>query len=171
MNLAGKLKKARENAKLSQNEVAEKLNISRQAISKWENGWSIPDIENLIVLSDLYHISLDKLLKDEKADDNTNEELVENEATEPKNYEDLAIKVEQFFIVAVGLLTCLAPVIGLVLNIGLCVYCYVKKIKLKPICWVILFICITINISNAYAVISVEIPNWGRGNIEKIGSI
>lgn len=40
MNLAEKLKKARENAGFSQMDIAEKLNISRQAISKWENGVS-----------------------------------------------------------------------------------------------------------------------------------
>lgn len=69
MNLAEKLKKARENAGFSQMDIAEKLNISRQAISKWENGWTSPDIDNLIILSDLYHISLDELLKDEKKKD------------------------------------------------------------------------------------------------------
>ena len=49
MELSKSLKKARENAGLSQGEVAEKLNISRQAISKWENGWTSPDIDNLVI--------------------------------------------------------------------------------------------------------------------------
>lgn len=54
-----------ENVGFSQNEVAEKLNISRQAVSKQENGWTSPDIDNLVILNDLYNISLAELLKNE----------------------------------------------------------------------------------------------------------
>ena len=75
MELSKSLKKARENAGLSQAEVAEKLNISMQAISKWKNGWTSPDIDNLVILSDLYDVSLDELFKNEnnkkKKDDST----------------------------------------------------------------------------------------------------
>lgn len=63
--LGEQLKKARENNKLSQNEVAEKLNISRQSISKWENNRTSPDLDNLIRLSKLYNISLDELLNEQ----------------------------------------------------------------------------------------------------------
>ena len=66
MELSKNLKKARENVGLSQAEVAEKLNISRQAISKWENGWTSPDIDNLVILSDLYDVSLDELIKNDE---------------------------------------------------------------------------------------------------------
>lgn len=51
MELDKRLKVARKNAGLSQNEVAEKLHISRQAISQWENGRSYPDLDNLTLLS------------------------------------------------------------------------------------------------------------------------
>lgn len=62
IELDKRLKDAREAKGLSQNYVAEHLNITRQAISKWENGKSMPDLENLIILSTLYEISLDELL-------------------------------------------------------------------------------------------------------------
>lgn len=62
MDLAKKLKEAREKAGYSQQEVAGKLNISRQSISRWENGWSCPDVENLILLCQLYKISMDDLV-------------------------------------------------------------------------------------------------------------
>ena len=64
MNLSEKLKNAREKAGLSQKDVAEALNISRQSVSKWETGKAYPDIDNLIILSELYNVSVDYLIKD-----------------------------------------------------------------------------------------------------------
>lgn len=60
------LKYYREEAGLTQVELAEKLYLTRQAISKWERGESYPDIENIIILSDLYDISIDELLRGAK---------------------------------------------------------------------------------------------------------
>lgn len=67
MELAGNLKRKREECRLSQDDVASKLNISRQSISKWETGKCYPDLDNLILLSDLYKISLDELIKGDKS--------------------------------------------------------------------------------------------------------
>ena len=63
MEIKKKLKDARANAGLTQEQVAEKIMVSRQTISNWENGKSLPDIISIINLSDLYQISLDELLK------------------------------------------------------------------------------------------------------------
>ena len=63
MEIKKKLKDARANAGLTQEQVAEKIMVSRQTISNWENGKSLPDIISIINLSDLYRISLDELLK------------------------------------------------------------------------------------------------------------
>ena len=63
MKIGDKLKNARMGKKLTQEEVAEKLFVSRQSISNWENNKTYPDIGNVIALSDLYQISLDELLK------------------------------------------------------------------------------------------------------------
>lgn len=49
----------------SQEEVAEKIGVSRQAVAKWENGESVPDIYNCMALAKLYHVQLDDLLKHE----------------------------------------------------------------------------------------------------------
>ena len=161
LNLGKNLKNAREKAGYSQNDVAEKLNISRQSVSRWEKGRSVPDVENLVVLSQMYKISLDDLLENPSTEHTPLE-------SEKKNYDDFLAKTEHLFIVAIALLSCLAPVIGFFLSVGLFVYCLVKKVHLSTICWIVLVFCIIINISNAYTVISVEIPNWGRGSIEKI---
>lgn len=63
MEIEKKLKDARANAGLTQEQVAEKIMVSRQTISNWENGKSLPDIISIMKLSDLYQISLDELLK------------------------------------------------------------------------------------------------------------
>ena len=63
MKIGDKLKNARLNKSMTQEEVAEKLFVSRQSISNWENNKTYPDIGNVIALSDLYQISLDELLK------------------------------------------------------------------------------------------------------------
>lgn len=66
MNIGEKIKKARIEAKFTQEFVAEKLQVSRQTISSWENEKTYPDIVSVIRMSDLYEISLDHLLKGEK---------------------------------------------------------------------------------------------------------
>ncbi len=63
MEIGKKLKEARLGVKLTQEQVAERLFVSRQTISNWENEKSYPDIVSVIRLSDLYSISLDELLK------------------------------------------------------------------------------------------------------------
>lgn len=62
-NLTNRLKELRLEHNYSQKYVAEQLNISRQAISKWENGRSYPDIDNLRLLSSLYNVSLDSFFQ------------------------------------------------------------------------------------------------------------
>jgi len=77
-NLPVRLKELRKTNHYSQEYVAEHLNISRQAISHWENGKSFPDIDNLVVLAELYNISVDELLNDERLKepvDNSSKEL------------------------------------------------------------------------------------------------
>lgn len=67
MEIGKKLKDARMRFGFTQESVAEKVNVSRQTISNWENEKSYPDIISVIELSNLYSISLDELLKgDEK---------------------------------------------------------------------------------------------------------
>lgn len=60
------LKEERIKNNITQEQLAEELGVSRQTISSWENGKSYPDIVSIIKLSDLYNISLDQLLKEDK---------------------------------------------------------------------------------------------------------
>ena len=63
MSLGNNLFKARKKKGLSQEEVAERLGVSRQTISKWETGETLPDIRQSKSLAILYHLSLDELIE------------------------------------------------------------------------------------------------------------
>lgn len=63
MELSAQIKKYRNNLDLSQEELAEKIYVTRQTISNWENNKNYPDIHSLLLLSSLFNISLDQLIK------------------------------------------------------------------------------------------------------------
>lgn len=67
MDIGIKIKNARVKARLTQEQAAEALGVSRQTISNWENNKTYPDIVSVVKMSDLYNISLDHLLKEEKS--------------------------------------------------------------------------------------------------------
>lgn len=62
MNLGENIKKLRKEKGLSQEQLAEMLNVSRQAVSKWESGKTYPDIDNLILLKGIFNVTLDDLI-------------------------------------------------------------------------------------------------------------
>lgn len=68
MSLATKLVTLRKQKGLTQMDLAEQLNVSRQAISRWEVGAAVPSTENLKVLGDLYGVPIDYLLNDNEED-------------------------------------------------------------------------------------------------------
>lgn len=65
MEIGARLKSARQAKQLSQQTVADQIHVSRQTISSWETGRSYPDIASLIVISEIYELSLDQLLKED----------------------------------------------------------------------------------------------------------
>lgn len=93
MTLAEKVMLLRKQRGWSQEELAEHLGISRQSISKWESGISIPDIDRIIKMSDLFGVSTDYLLKEQiefeenKREDQTNENIKISKAIEVSDEE------------------------------------------------------------------------------------
>lgn len=73
-NLPNNLYELRKGAGLSQEDFAEKLGVSRQAVSKWERGEAYPDTENLIAISDMFGVTIDDLLNSDKIASDTYEE-------------------------------------------------------------------------------------------------
>ena len=64
MRFSDKLAKKRKECNLSQEQLAEKMNVSRQSVSKWENGSSYPDMDKIIELTKILECNLEDLLDD-----------------------------------------------------------------------------------------------------------
>ena len=77
IEIANKLQKLRKENGYSQEELADKLGISRQAVSKWERAESSPDTDNLIILAKLYNVSLDELLSTDESIDEIRQSTIE----------------------------------------------------------------------------------------------
>lgn len=77
---AERLQKLRKENNFSQEQLADELNVSRQAISKWECGAALPDTENLIALAKLYHCSIDEIVFDKSAPAANDEEPTPTES-------------------------------------------------------------------------------------------
>lgn len=63
MNLSKQIQARRKSLRLSQDDLSKKIFVSRQTISNWENGRSYPDVQNLLLLSTIFNVSLDELVK------------------------------------------------------------------------------------------------------------
>ena len=99
MIFADKLKKERKEKGWSQEELAEKLFVSRQSVSKWENGLNYPSIEIIIKLSDLFGVTIDELLR-------SDEELTEKVIQDSKQlaHPKLKFLFDVLFLLGVALL-------------------------------------------------------------------
>lgn len=91
MTFGEKLKSIRKQAGMSQEKLAEKLGVSRQAVTKWETDAGIPDIENIMAISALFHISIDELLSNTVTNssqpDYLYESVTEYDVDRPKDYD------------------------------------------------------------------------------------
>ena len=70
MNLGEKIYKLRKEKGMSQELLAERLGTSRQAISKWENNQGYPEVEKLMMLSNIFEVSTDYLIKEDNGEEN-----------------------------------------------------------------------------------------------------
>ena len=111
MTLTEKLISLRKKNGLSQLDLAEKLSVSRQAISRWEVGIAVPTTENLRVLSELYGVSIDYLLSDDA-------EMSDTIHTDDMSSDRIDNKRKKY--VRIGLLTCIL-VIAVLLFLGIAI--------------------------------------------------
>jgi len=107
MTLSEKIQQLRKTKNLSQEQLAEKLAVSRQAISKWELGESIPDTDKIIPLSRIFQVSTDYLLHDDINSDRDIPAVRTNSELLRKKY-----GIKTLFIVSTGM-----SIIGLIMSI------------------------------------------------------
>lgn len=118
MNFADKLIRLRKKAGWSQEELAEKMNVTRQSVSKWEGAQSLPDLEKMIRLSELFGVSLDYLVKDEMKDsEGTNDSSAIRTVSMEEANTFLSIKARTSKFIALGVFLCiLSPICLLILG-------------------------------------------------------
>lgn len=125
MILADKIMMLRKKSGWSQEEFAEKMNVTRQSVSKWEGAQSVPDLDKILLMSRIFGVSTDYLLKDEveAAEDAYTEPAEEDYAVRRVSMEEavafLKVKTETAGKIALGVLLCiLSPVCLLMLLAG-----------------------------------------------------
>ena len=121
MIFADKLVDLRKKSGWSQEELAEKLNVSRQAVSKWESAQSVPDMGRIVQLSDLFGVSTDYLLKDELEQAELSSDAAADSLTRTVDMEEandfLKTKEENARRVALAVMLCiLSPVVLILLG-------------------------------------------------------
>ena len=96
MTFGKKLAFLRKQANLTQNELAKKINVSRQAISKWESGIGLPDIDNINKIANIFNVKIDELLdykiEEIKFELDTAEEVIDKENSKFKNVEKFILQ-------------------------------------------------------------------------------
>lgn len=139
MTLGEKILKLRSTAKMSQGNLAEKLNVSRQSVSKWETNQSVPELDKLIQLSDLFQISMDELVRSDDLDQREKDEA-EIPSAEPQPTQVIiqrslsTQKIVGFILLALGLLCCILALFagsGLLIIGGYIIFCSILCLLLK----------------------------------------
>lgn len=119
MTLGEKIASLRSSLNMSQGDLAEKLNVSRQSVSKWETDASIPELDKLIQLSDVFSITIDELVKGEAVPSAKDSAAVQPNIIVQKNISTQ--RIIGFILLGFGLLCCLLSLIlgGLLLVSGI----------------------------------------------------
>ena len=122
MDIGLQIKKFREQQKISQEELALKIFVSRQTISNWETNKSCPDIKSLITLSNIFNVSLDNFIKE---DIKEMRKIVEKEATKKFHMISMVFLME-LIVVAVSAY----PLFSIKGNIGIVIWLFLFAITL-----------------------------------------
>lgn len=121
MTLGEKIISLRTSHKMSQGDLAEKLDVSRQSVSKWETEASIPELDKLIMMSELFHVTLDELVKSDSAPETSTKETGETQTTYViQKTEHNPKRIVGFILLGVGLL---GMVLGLLFSETLLMLC------------------------------------------------
>lgn len=104
MDFSKKIVKIRKDNNLTQEELAEKLNVSRQAVSNWENNRNLPDIEMLIIISKRFSISLDDLILGDKNMNDIEKKIINDGSENKRAKMTLISTIIGAFLMIMGLL-------------------------------------------------------------------
>ncbi len=139
MNMGEKLYKLRKEKNMSQGELADLLEVSRQSVSKWENNTAVPDLQRMVRLSEIFEVSLDYLIKgeapEEKAQPQTAEIVVKREGVSGRKIAGIILICMAFLVIILFLPAGILYALPFILCAIICLACQ-KDILLKCI-WVV----------------------------------
>jgi transcriptional regulator with XRE-family HTH domain len=172
--LPEKLKYYRKKQNLSQEAVAEGLKLSRQAISKWENGHTTPDLENLVRLSAMYEVSIDDLLQEEQEQNLSQENDDVLDGSVEKEEQRMILQEETpdnatengFSLLLLAILSIVVYPIGFLL-IPFVLWQNNQSNSFYKLIYITCLFSILLNIHSTYAHLT-DIFNWGVTMIEQI---
>lgn len=104
MDFGEQIKNIRKKEKMTQEQFAMKLNVSRQAVSNWENNKNLPDIGMLILISDVFQISLDYLIKGENEMNNMTEKIIKDGSETRRAKYNMVSSILGAFLIVIGII-------------------------------------------------------------------
>ena len=152
-----KLKSARESKHLTQQQVADTINVTRQAVSQWENGKSAPDLETLKRLCSLYEITPNDLLLDKEAPISQAAEI-DTEKSRPNRTPNLHL-LESIGISFILLLSAQFAFVGILIPV--CVFIWMSKThRNHRLIYGLCFLCLCIGLYNSYVILDYIFWNY-----------
>ena len=147
MTIGEKIYKLRTERNLSQGDLSEILEVSRQSVSKWENGAATPDLDKIIKLSEIFGITIDELVKSEEVSSTPEEKapeiIIKKESSFPPRKIIGTVLLSLSLIITVVLLAAGGGIVGLVLSspLILCgMICFIFKKNIGLWCaWAVFF--------------------------------
>ena len=164
------LKYYRELNKYSQSDIAKYLNLSRQAVSRWESGLSYPDIDNLILLAQLYNITVDELLGGVSTNVPDDKELTLTKSVLSQKQSNVITKETSIFsleFICLAVLLVLSAqfaFIGITASIAIAFWCFKHKRNYKLI-YILCIVCFFISLDNSIALVEHTISDFGTATI------
>lgn len=141
MTLGEKITALRNEQKISQGDLADQIGVSRQSVSKWETDASVPELDKLVLLSEIFHVTLDELVKKEKTTNRVSTEEHSAESEIPAQPVPVTVqgyisaqRIIGFILLGLGLLCCILAFVfgsGLLIIGGYMVFCGVLYLLLK----------------------------------------
>lgn len=159
-NISTRLKELRTRNNYSQTYVAEYLNISRQAISRWENGNAAPDLDNLVLLAKLYNTSVDDILGVQNENSHSKE-------TDTSTQNPLTSSFEMLGLSIILVLSMLFPFAPIVISALIAFWMKINQ-RNYPFVYALCVICLIVGIYNTHLFFVHAIPNTGTATITPV---
>lgn len=166
-DLHSNLKRARLEKGFTQNDIAAKLGLSRQAVSRWENGAAYPDIDNLILLSEIYGVSVDELLGKKAAGSEADQKEPHPQPENSSPLKNFLSNREYWILILILVLTSHQAVVGFIASCYILVWTLWKRRNYKFVILLSLF-CALYHLYIISIIISLYIPSISSGSIEEV---